>query len=667
MNDNDKKVKEYLEKEDIPDEISPDNIRKMLDEKAPQKKRGNISAAGRIAAIAAACVVIVGGTVHIAGQDNLKYSLSKKQNTPDTVESFDNNILGNNSEKNTENTTIKTVKAEEVVQAPYMAGAESYEQVYTMLEKSAKKYKKKYNTTYIYGTQSEKGLYMTNDIAEEAEEEYAMNNNADDSLVYDSAANDTGRSVTPHTGYSSAAMDTGTGGAGDESGEIIAVPENPDEEPTEEVTEVPTEEITEEPTEEITEEPTEETTEETTEESEETTTEVTNVSTTAVTTTTTSETTTAADDDFSDTYSQEENVREADIAKTDGKNIYYVYNNYDYDYTYDMDYFNPDIPTMNIVSVDNGKFTNSYTVDLTPDMSRYDDNYTHSANIIDMYIYDDMLIVIGNVWSSYSVDYYYADGTGESTDDVWFGGSDECFVSFYTQGDEPKLIGTYFQDGHYNDVRISPDGYMYLVSNYYSADFDRIKKEENTERYIPSCGVNQEVECIPPEDILLPRRFDEINSIEYTVIGGIDLTEPAMFTPVETKALAGYTGQLYVSENNIYTSANNYDNGMSNTDITRIAADKGSITPQASGTVLGYVKDQFSMSEYDGYFRVATTRRGTYYNGGILSDFFGTSDEEYFNDNCVYVLDMDMNLVGYVDGLGENETIKSVNYSGNIG
>ena len=73
------------------------------------------------------------------------------------------------------------------------------------------------------------------------------------------------------------------------------------------------------------------------------------------------------------------------------------------------------------------------------------------------------------------------------------------------------------------------------------------------------------------------------------------------------------------------------------------------------------------MSEYDGYFRVATTRRGTYYNGGILSDFFGTSDEEYFNDNCVYVLDMDMNLVGYVDGLGENETIKSVNYSGNIG
>ena len=33
------RVKASLEKENIPDEISPDNIRKMLDEKAPQTKR----------------------------------------------------------------------------------------------------------------------------------------------------------------------------------------------------------------------------------------------------------------------------------------------------------------------------------------------------------------------------------------------------------------------------------------------------------------------------------------------------------------------------------------------------------------------------------------------------------------------------------------------------
>ncbi|MBP3762030.1 MAG: beta-propeller domain-containing protein [Ruminococcus sp.] len=683
MNENDKKVKEYLEKENIPDEISPDNIRKMLDEKAPQTKRNNISVAGRIAAIAAACVVIVGGTVHVAGQKNL---FNKKQNTPDTIESFDNHSENSSvtaSVNGTENTTSKTIKAEEVIEAPYMAGAESYKQVYTMLKKSAEKYNKKYGSDRVYGPKTDSDIYY-DDIAEEAEEsvaDYAMQDNSDD-VVYNSAAADKAVGAVPQTSgiQSSAEMDTGAGDFSENNGlngEFIAAPENPDEEPatveepsenpTEEITEEPTEEITEEPTEEITEEPTEEITEESAE-----TTEITAVSTdisTGVTTTAVTTATTSTDvkgeDDFSDTYSQEENVREADIVKTDGKNIYYVYNDYNYgDY---LSSYRQDTPTMNIVTVDNGKFINPHTLDLTPDMSRYGDDYSHSAGINNMYIYDDMLIVIGTVWTQYDRNYYYADGSGNSLDDsVWFGGTEECFVSFYTQDAEPKLIGTYFQNGYFNDVRISPDGYMYLVSNYFSADFDSIKNEEYTERYIPSCGTDDDVECIPPEDILLPKKFDEMNSISYTVIGGIDLTSPATFVPVDTKALAGYSGQFYMSENNIYTAIDDYSNDISSTEITRISVNQGNITPQASGAVTGYIKDQFSMSEYDGYFRVATTRRGTYKEGGIIRDIIGTSEYEYLNDNCVYVLDMDMNLVGYIDGLGENETIKSVNYNGNI-
>ena len=251
---------------------------------------------------------------------------------------------------------------------------------------------------------------------------------------------------------------------------------------------------------------------------------------------------------------------------------------------------------------------------------------------------------------------------------AWFDRSSGCFVSFYTHEAEPKLIGTYYQDGYYNDVRISPDGYMYLVSNHSTATFENVRSQENTGRYIPSCGTGQDIEFMPPEDILLPKRFsDESDTIEYTVIGGIDLTEKGTFKPVETKALAGYTGQLYMSENNIYTSANDYSSDITETEITRISVNQGNIDPQASGNVMGYIKDQFSMSEYDGYLRVAATRRGTLKDGGIISDMFGTTEYEYINDNCVYVLDMDMNIVGTADGLGENETIKSVNFSGNMG
>ena len=58
---NDDKLREQLKSEPVPDRLRPENIKKMLDEQAPKKKRSGISVAGRITAAAAACAVI-GGT-----------------------------------------------------------------------------------------------------------------------------------------------------------------------------------------------------------------------------------------------------------------------------------------------------------------------------------------------------------------------------------------------------------------------------------------------------------------------------------------------------------------------------------------------------------------------------------------------------------------------------
>ena len=74
MNKNDEKVKKFLEKGDIPEELTPANIKKMLDEKAPSKKRSKISVAGRVGALVASLAVIAGGT--------LAYT-NKKTNCPD--------------------------------------------------------------------------------------------------------------------------------------------------------------------------------------------------------------------------------------------------------------------------------------------------------------------------------------------------------------------------------------------------------------------------------------------------------------------------------------------------------------------------------------------------------------------------------------------------------
>ena len=134
-------------------------------------------------------------------------------------------------------------------------------------------------------------------------------------------------------------------------------------------------------------------------------------------------------------------------------------------------------------------------------------------------------------------------------------------------------------------------------------------------------------------------------------------------------------GSIYCSSDNLYTAY-----GWDDTDITRFSIGAGEITPVASCTIEGVVKDQFSMSEYNGYFRVAATKdtyKKTYdytdddiYWWDAFSD--SSDDSGYYTykfisrENRVYVLDLDLNEVGSVKGFGEDENIKSVSFSGDM-
>ena len=65
------KVKDMLREEKVPQELEPENIKAMLEAKAPAKKRSRIKMAGRITAGAAACAVICGTAVHFAGESDV--------------------------------------------------------------------------------------------------------------------------------------------------------------------------------------------------------------------------------------------------------------------------------------------------------------------------------------------------------------------------------------------------------------------------------------------------------------------------------------------------------------------------------------------------------------------------------------------------------------------
>jgi uncharacterized secreted protein with C-terminal beta-propeller domain len=104
---------------------------------------------------------------------------------------------------------------------------------------------------------------------------------------------------------------------------------------------------------------------------------------------------------------------------------------------------------------------------------------------------------------------------------------------------------------------------------------------------------------------------------------------------------------------------NDISKELEKTIIQKISINKGKLKHQASGEVTGHVLNQFSMSEKDGYFRIATTKRREFGRrpalGGLEIEE-ETSNESY---NNVYVLDEDLEIVGSVEDLAREERIYS--------
>lgn len=323
--------------------------------------------------------------------------------------------------------------------------------------------------------------------------------------------------------------------------------------------------------------------------------------------------------DYSDTYNQEEGVLEADIVKTDGNYIYYA---------------NGD--TVNAAVVSNGNFLANYQIQRV------------NENIEDMYLYNNMLIIISDE------NYCYGD---DMCDYAFIEDTKTC-VSFYSTVDSPELMYTYTQDGWYNDVRLTSDGYMYLITNdekYYDSED---LTADDYQLYIPKYTVNGSEKYVESGCIMIPDYYpdDFYSYFSFTNISAFNLNGTDICQPTDIKAIAGYSDTIYCSSENLYVTF-----GYEDTEITRFAISEGTIIPQASGKVKGYVRNQFSMSEYDGYFRIAVTEDTWRDSWSFFGMEFG-SDTDY--NNTVYVLDMNLNTVGSITDFGLNETIKSVNFSG---
>ncbi len=103
---------------------------------------------------------------------------------------------------------------------------------------------------------------------------------------------------------------------------------------------------------------------------------------------------------------------------------------------------------------------------------------------------------------------------------------------------------------------------------------------------------------------------------------------------------------MYVSPSNIYVTYPSWKPSGQYTSIYRVSVNGAKLTFEAQGNVSGYLINQYSMDEYNGYFRVATTSVNS------------------TQTNNIYVLDSKLGIVGKLEGMAQGERIFSSRFMG---
>ena len=208
----------------------------------------------------------------------------------------------------------------------------------------------------------------------------------------------------------------------------------------------------------------------------------------------------------------------------------------------------------------------------------------------------------------------------------------------------PILVRNVSVDGTYFTSRMIGD-YVYVLVNSPVCILDG-------EVQLPVIADGERVIEVPASEIYYANSSDRYYG--FTTVLAVNVQNDSLKPSHETFLLGASRG-IYVSRNNIYLAIPRYDEkkGVVVTEIHRIHIEENSIKWEASGQVPGYILNQFSMDENDGYFRIATTT-------GYLSRRTGQAT----SSNHIFVLDMDLKIVGKLENIAPNEKIYSARFMG---
>lgn len=223
--------------------------------------------------------------------------------------------------------------------------------------------------------------------------------------------------------------------------------------------------------------------------------------------------------------------------------------------------------------------------------------------------------------------------------------------------ENPVVLRRFSQDGSYQTSRMIGTAVYVMTNRYEYRLYDVAVGEMEPEEILPStCETpgTDDWEALPPDRITILPAGDIGNQ---TILAAIDTRDSGREPDV--LSILGSSGQVYASARYLYVAAWHYawdgketSTPVYSTELYRFSLDSVQISEAGKGSVPGSIINQFSMDEYDGYFRIATTTGDTW------------SGSENPLKNNLYILDGSLNIVGEVTGLAPGESIKSVRFMG---
>lgn len=371
-------------------------------------------------------------------------------------------------------------------------------------------------------------------------------------------------------------------------------------------------------------------------------------------------------DDYTDTNVQEEGVDEADLVKTDGDTLFLATGGYLL--LYDVANQAP-----------------------APELSRVD----IEGYVFDMYAYNDIALVLSKIYSNVLPQDIWPE---VERDDLYYGITKLTLVD-YSARTAPIVVRELYLEGDLISSRRVDAAARVVLSSYkmsseiqYYVDYEQCQDETSCQEAIADLiAANTEIIQNTTVADWLPRYYSILHTGGAPEIESGNLSEcddhyrPAaplghgilsvvtlnLDEPASRQADISIVSDgliVYASPTNLYVSGTSdlywewgwitEDNYHDTCPIHRfdIADPNGPAVYRGTAEVTGWLLNQFSMSEYQGYLRVATTFGGW------------PTDDPLQNGIFIYALEENgFTPAGSVTGLGENENLYAVRMMGSRG